>query len=118
MGNLCSTAHQFSNYMLHFHSDMMVWLKKVFTLNRVPMEIIKINNMSVSDVVLENFLIKIVLSLLVVHSIVFGDKNSNDIFQFPEFDYKETSKNVSCINNLYTYVYLQFIDFSQAFKIL
>lgn len=50
--------------------------------------------MSFSEIILENFIIKIVFSLLIVHTIVFCDKNSNEIFQFPEFDYKETSKNV------------------------
>lgn len=57
--------------------------------------------MSFSDVILENFIMKFVFSLLIVHTIVFCDKNTNEIFQFPEFDYKETSKNVS-----YTYTIL------------
>lgn len=70
--------------------------------------------MSISEIVLENFIIKIVLSLLIVHTIVYCDKSSNEVFQFPEFAYKETTKNVSeflhllifpncvCIPNLYS----------------
>ncbi|KAG4077165.1 hypothetical protein HA402_016152 [Bradysia odoriphaga] len=34
-----------------------------------------------------------VLSLLIVHSLVKCDKNNEQRFQFPEFDYKETNKN-------------------------
>lgn len=51
--------------------------------------------MCIINTLMENFLIKMVLSLLIVHSLVFCDKNNEQRFQFPEFDYKETSKNVS-----------------------
>lgn len=54
--------------------------------------------MSIINTLMENFLIKMVLSLLIVHSLVNGDKNNEQRFQFPEFDYKETSKNVSIFN--------------------
>lgn len=53
-----------------------------------------------SEIVLENCIIKIVLSLLIVHTIVYCDKSSNEVFQFPEFAYKETTKNVSEILHL------------------
>lgn len=53
-----------------------------------------------SEIVLENCVIKIVLSLLIVHTIVYCDKSSNEVFQFPEFAYKETTKNVSDILHL------------------
>lgn len=56
--------------------------------------------MSMSEIVLENCIIKIVLSLLIVHTIVYCDKSSNEVFQFPEFAYKETTKNVSVILHL------------------
>lgn len=56
--------------------------------------------MSMSEIVLENCVIKIVLSLLIVHTIVYCDKSSNEVFQFPEFTYKETTKNVSDILHL------------------
>ncbi|XP_037046408.1 uncharacterized protein LOC119081505 [Bradysia coprophila] len=49
--------------------------------------------MYLTNVLLENFLIKMVLSLLIVHSLVKCDKNNEQRFQFPEFDYKETNKN-------------------------
>lgn len=55
--------------------------------NRATMYIIK--------TLMENFLIKMVVSLFIVHSLVKCDKNNEQRFQFPEFDYKETSKNVS-----------------------
>lgn len=53
--------------------------------------------MSIINTLMENFLIKMVLSLFIVHSLVNCDKNNEQRFQFPEFDYKETSKNVSSI---------------------
>lgn len=51
--------------------------------------------MYIVNVLMENFLIKMGLSLLIVHSLVSCDKNNEQRFQFPEYDYKETSKNVS-----------------------
>lgn len=51
--------------------------------------------MSWYNLLLENLLIKVLLSLFIVHTIVYCSKSSTEVFQFPEFDYKETSKNVS-----------------------
>lgn len=68
--------------------------------------------MSIINTLMENFLIKMVLSLLIVHSLVSCDKNNEQRFQFPEFDYKETSKNVS-----FMLFVLVKIDFSNLCKI-
>lgn len=53
--------------------------------------------MSWIGLILENLLIKVLLSLLIMHTIVYCSKSSGEVFQFPEFDYKETSKNVCTI---------------------
>lgn len=37
----------------------------------------------------------LITSLVLCCSVVYCDNNSKIAFQFPEFDYKETSKNVS-----------------------
>lgn len=51
--------------------------------------------MAIMFTLIETFLIKIVAAIIIVHSIVLCEIVNEERFQFPEFDYKETTKNVS-----------------------